>query len=134
MEIVCSKYTINSTNEWIDEYPTRSHYYSFEYKSEIENYEKTCLRPRKYLLNKKCYEECPANSKSNDDNIYEESSQFPLYIDNIIEIEFYNDNNCLDNHPYQNPDSMEYYSSLKECFNKGNNYFLIKNDIKMNAL
>ena len=122
----CSKYTINSTNECIDECPTASPYYSFEYKTEIENYEKTSLKPPKYLFNKKCYEECPTNSISNDDNICEVNCKFAFYIDNNNEIECYNDNNCPDDHPYQNPETMECYSSLNECFNQGNNYFFNK--------
>ena len=120
----CSKYIINSTNECIDECPTKSHYYSFEYKTEIENYEKTSLKPPKYLFNKRCYEECPTNSISKENNICE--CKFAFYIDNNNEIECYNDNNCPDDHPYQNPDTMECYSSLNECFNKGNNYFFNK--------
>ena len=34
----CSKYTINSTKECVDECPTTSPYYSFEYNSEMDNY------------------------------------------------------------------------------------------------
>ena len=120
----CSKYIINSTNECIDECPTTSPFYSFEYNSEIDNYAKTSLKPPKYLFNKKCYEECPTNSISNDDNIC--NCQFAFYVDNNNKIECYNDNNCSAGHPYQNPDTMECYSSLTECFSKENNFFFNK--------
>ena len=120
----CSKYAINSTNECIDECPIASPYYSFEYKSDIKYYIKESLNPPKYLFNKKCYEECPTNSISNDANICE--CKFAFYIDNNNEIECYNDNNCPADHPYQNPDTMECYSSLDDCFNKGNSYFFYK--------
>ena len=65
----CSKYIINSTNECVDECPTTSPYYSFEYNSEMDNYSKTSLKTPKYIFNQKCYEECPTNSISNDENI-----------------------------------------------------------------
>ena len=123
----CSKYIINSTNECIDECPTTSPYYSFDYKSEIENYEKTSLKPPKYLFNKKCYDECPTNSVSkNDNNICEISCQFSFYIDNNNKIECYNDNDCSAEHPYHNPETRECFSSLDDCFNKENNYFFNK--------
>ena len=122
----CSKYTINSTNECIDECPTSSPYYSFEYISDLKYNIKGCLKPPKYLFNKKCYEECPTNTVSKENNICEVNCQFAFYVDNNNEIECYNDNNCSAGHPYQNPDTMECYSSLTECFNKENNFFFNK--------
>ena len=117
----CSKYAINSTNECIDECPTTSPYYSFEYKPQIQNYEKASLKPPKYLFNKKCYEECPTNSKSYDESIC--VCEFAFYVDNNNETKCYNDNQCLAEQPYQNPETKECYTSLNECFNKGNNFF-----------
>ena len=121
----CDKYTINSTNECIDECPITSPYFSFEYKSEIENYEKINLKPPKYLFYKKCYEECPKNSIINN-NKCEVNCEFAFYVDNNNEIICYYDNNCLTEHPYKNPETKECYSSLNECFEKENNYFFNK--------
>ena len=120
----CSKYSINSTNECIDECPTNSPYYYFEYKTQIQNYEETSLKPPKYLFNKKCYEECPTNSISNNENIC--VCEFAFYVDNNNETKCYNDNQCLADQPYQNPETKECYSSLNECFSKDNNFFFNK--------
>jgi len=122
----CSKYTINSTNECVDECPTTSPYYSFEYNSEMDNYSKTSLKPHKYIFNKKCYEECPINTISNDDNIC--NCKFGFYTDN-------NNINCfenLDENYFSNridilDDNNSNRISIRENISDINSYEMINN-------
>ena len=120
----CEKYRINSTGECIEECPTNSPYYSYEYNTEIGNYEKINLNLPRYLYNKNCYDECPLNLISDDiNNICK--CEFAYFIENE-EIKCLEDNNCISDYPYQNPDIKECYSSLDNCFSKENNYFFNK--------
>ena len=74
----CPKYRINSTGECINECPTSTPYYLFQYnyvnltEQTNENleqiYTKTSVKPPKYLFNNICYDSCPLYSLPDDDN------------------------------------------------------------------
>ena len=75
----CIKYKINSTGECIEESPTTTPYYSFEYNymnfteqinddSKLEHYKKLNIIPPKYLFNNICYDKCPLYSLLNDED------------------------------------------------------------------
>ena len=116
----CNLYRIESTGECVDQCPETTDYYLYEYDPITEEYTKGNLNPPKYLFNKKCIEECPPYS-INDEN-HECKCQFAFYIENEETICLSNDN-CINGYPFQNPDTKECYSSLNDCFNKGNSFF-----------
>ena len=65
----CDVYKIESTGECVEECPTLSPYYNFDYNSEEINYIKsTAFIPPKYLFSKICYESCPSNTIPDDIN------------------------------------------------------------------
>ena len=119
----CSKYKIHSTGECVEECPTSISYYLFIYNQELDNYEKFDISPPKYLFNNQCYDSCPLYSKPDDTNICK--CEFAFYVENG-EITCFEDNNCLSNYSYQNPDTKECFLSLDDCFSKGNNFFFNK--------
>ena len=116
----CSSYKIESTGECVETCPETTDYYLYEYDSTTEQYTKSNLNPPKYKFNKKCIEACPSNSISDDNNVCK--CQYAFYVLND-ETTCLSDNNCIDEYPYQNPDTKECYSSLNDCLDKGNNYF-----------
>ena len=118
---ICSTNKIESTGECIDECPMSTPYYNYIYKTETEQYEKNNKTAPKYLFNKKCYDLCPSNSFE-DDNTNICKCKFAFYMNNE-EIICFSDLNCISDYPYQNPDTYECYSSLSDCFSKGNNFF-----------
>lgn len=120
----CSKYIINSTGECVDQCPSSNFYYSFTYNEILKNYEENYLNSPKYLFNGICYESCPINTEEdNINNICKCKFSFSTN-DNIIIC--YDDNKCIANYSYQNPDTKECFSSLDKCLE--NNKFFFNND------
>ena len=113
----CSLYKIGSTGECVEACPEMTDYYLYEYDSNSEQYIKSILNPPKYLFNKKCIEECPLNSISNENN--ECICQYAFYIENN-ETTCLSDDNCIDDYPYKNPHTKKCYSSLDDYFNNIN--------------
>ena len=128
----CSKNKINDTGECIENCPTSSNFYNYEYDTTTKEYiQKENLVPPKYLFNKKCYKFCPLNSIQDDDqNICK--CQFAFHTDNNEKV-CYSDLNCISEYTYQNPDTKECYLSLNDCIFKGNNYFFNKYCYKDNC-
>jgi len=117
----CLNYKIYSTGECVDQCPNSTSYYSFKYIEDTQKYEKTALNPPKYLFKKICYDTCPTNLKSDDtQNICK--CKYAFFVENE-ETTCFSDNNCPSEYTYQNPDSKECFSSLNDCFSKGNNFF-----------
>jgi hypothetical protein len=126
----CSKYKINSTGECIEECPTSTPYYSFEYnyinlteqnnELSTQQYLKNNIIPPKYLFNNICYDTCPLYSiPNNEDSICQ--CEFAFHID---------DNNEIICHPglycISNSNKYRYYiEDTKECITNGcpTNYY-----------
>ena len=119
----CSKYKIYSTGECVEECPTSSPFYSYEYDSLIEKYIKNSnLTPPKYLFNNVCYETCDINANTIADE--ENNICKCQYAFHIQDGEFlcYSDFFCISDYPYKNQDTNQCYSTLEEC-----NYFFNNN-------
>ena len=120
----CSKYKVNSTGECVEQCPTSNFYYSFTYNEILKDYEKNNLNSPKYLFNGICYEKCPISTvEDNIKNICKCEFAFSIN-DNIITC--YDDNICITDNSYQNPDTKECFSSLDKCLEK--NKFFFNND------
>ena len=119
--ITCSNYKIFSTGECVDECPSSTPYYSFNYIEDTQQYEKISMNPPKYLNNKICYDTFQTNIISDDtQNI--NNCKYSFFVENG-ETTCFSSNNCPTDYTYQNPDSNECFSSLDDCFTKENNYF-----------
>jgi len=120
----CSKYKVNSTGECVEKCPYSNYYYSFTYNEVLKDYEENYLNIPKYLFNDICYETCPLNTEEDSiNNICKCKFAFSKN-DNIITC--YDDNKCINDYSYQNPDTKECFSSLDKCLET--NKFFFNND------
>ena len=117
----CLKYKINSTGECVEKCPTSNYYYSYNYNEELKDYDINNLNLPKYLFNDICYEICPSNTITDNEN-NTCKCEFAFHIEDK-KIICYDDNNCPSEHPYQNPDTKECFSSLEKCLEKNNFFF-----------
>ena len=110
----CSNYKIHSTGECINECPSTSPYYSYEYNAVSGLYERVNYLPPKYSFNKACYEQCPENTHNNEND------------ECVCNNYYYKDNNqnliclsegsiCPNEYPYLNQDTNECFDSLEKC-------------------
>ena len=110
----CSNYKIASTGECVDQCPSISPYYTYEYNLDTEIYYKIDYNPPKYSFNKICYEECPNNTEP--DENYKCNCKYAFYKDsNETNIICLTDEDCPSGYPYQNNATKECFSSLDKC-------------------
>ena len=109
----CTDYQIAQTGECIQECPTTSPYFSYEYNEDSKLYEKVNYTPPQNKFYNKCYEECPENSSPNENK--ECSCNNFYYKDNSGNYNCLPDNNCPIEFPYLNTDSKECFDTLEKC-------------------
>ena len=110
----CSKYKISTTGECINECPSISSYFTYEYNEVSSRYEQVPFNPPKYLFNNICYEQCPENSAPNEND--ECVCEFYYYKDisgNTICLS--EEQNCPSDYSYLNHDTKECFDSLDKC-------------------
>ncbi len=123
----CSIYKININGECVEECPTSTPFYIYNYNETTEQYTKNeQVALPKYLYNKKCYDSCPSDSNIITDETNNKCKCKYAFHTLNNEITCYSDENCITGYPYQNPDTKECYSSLENCLLNGNNYFFNK--------
>ena len=120
---ICSSKKIESTGECNDQCPISTVFYEYIYDNSNQIYTKNSLNPPKFAFDNKCIDACPSYTNFDENNICQ--CQFAYYKQSEETI-CYSDENCPSDLLYQNPETKECYSSLDDCFEKGNNYFFNK--------
>ena len=113
MSSSCNKFKISSTGECVNECPTSSPYFKYEYNEETSLYEKVFYNPPKFLFNNICYEQCPENSSPDSNNECICNNYF--YKNNIGDIVCLPDDNCINEYSFLNEDTKECFDSLEKC-------------------
>ena len=110
---ICPNYRIAATGECVDECPTTSPYYTYEYNNISKLYEKINNKPPKYVYKNACWEECPNNYQPDINNICVCNNAF--YKDSNNEIICLPNDKCSNEYPYQYKNTKECYDSLDKC-------------------
>ena len=106
----CSNYKIHSTGECINECPSTSPYYSYEYNAASGLYERVNYLPPKYSFNKACYEQCPENAHNNENDECVCNNYY--YKDNNLNIICLSEGSiCPNEYPYLNQDTNECFET-----------------------
>ena len=87
-----------------------------------------CINNEYKIFNNECYSQnCPVLTKTNENN--ECICEFSYYNDNNI-ISCFNQAECENIYPYSNPNTLECFISLEDCFSKNNLLFYDMNCYK----